>query len=410
MALLKVRNVGPIKNTDSLNEGFLKFDGLTVFIGDQGTGKSTLAKLFSTLSWLEKALFREDFTPKYVSQYKRFQKHLEFQNIDQYLKQDSYIEYIGTAFIIKYENEKVKIKAQPSREVKEYDFPKIMYVPAERNFVSTIDRPDLIKRLPMTIFSFLEEYEYAKRTLKGTIQLPIQGVTFEYRRQSKKSWIMGKDYNGAPYKLDLLAASSGFQSLVPMYLVTKSLSNIIAEKGSAKDDLTFERAKKFNDELARILANSKLDDDAKEILIEQKLRTINYTSFVNIVEEPEQNLFPTSQKNILYDLFKNTNKNENNKLILTTHSPYIINYLTLAIKAFTLKRKTLSKEETERMSKIVPLNAAIDPKRVAVYQINNSGIVEELESYKGLPSDENLLNELLGDFNDDFVELLKLEG
>lgn len=408
MALLKVSNVGSIKNTNSLEGGFIRFEGLTVFIGDQGTGKSTLAKLFSTLSWIEKALFREDFTPKYISQYKRFQKQLEFQKIDQYLKANSYIEYVGDAFTIKYDKGKVKIKAQPAKKIKNYDFPKIMYVPAERNFVSTIDRPDLIKRLPMTIFSFLEEYEYAKRTLKGTIKLPIQGVTFEYRRQNKKSWIMGEDYNGEAYKLDLLAASSGFQSLVPMYLVTESLSNIIAEKKSAKNELTFERAKKFNEELERILANSKLDEEAKQILIEQKLRTINYTSFVNIVEEPEQNLFPTSQKNILFALFKNTNKNENNKLILTTHSPYVINYLTLAIKAFSLKNK-LSEEQIKQLNTIVPIHAAMDSNRVAVYQINNEGSVEELENYKGLPSDENYLNVLLGDFNDDFVELLKLE-
>lgn len=409
MALLKVNNVGPIRSTGSLEDGFIRFEGLTLFIGDQGTGKSTLAKLFSTLSWIEKALFREDFSPKYISQYKRFQKQLEFQNIDQYLKPNSYIEYVGDAYSIKYENGRVSVKRQTAKNVKTYDFPKIMYVPAERNFVSTIDRPDLIKRLPMTIFSFLEEYEYAKRTLKGTIQLPIQGVTFEYRKQNKKSWLIGKDYNGEPYKLDLLTASSGFQSLVPMYLVTESLSNIISERRSAKDDLTFERAKKFNEELERILANSKLDEEAKQILIEQKLRTINYTSFVNIVEEPEQNLYPTSQKSILFDLFKNTNKNENNKLILTTHSPYIINYLTLAIKAFSLKEK-LSNEQWNQLNSIVPIEAAMDPERVAVYQISNEGSVEELENYKGLPSDENYLNELLGDFNDDFVELLKLEG
>jgi len=194
-----------------------------------------------------------------------------------------------------------------------------------------------------------------------------------------------------------------------MYLVTESLSKIISEKGNtAKDDLTYDRAKKFNEELERILANSKLDEDAKQILIERKLRTINYTSFVNIVEEPEQNLFPTSQKKILYALFRNTNKNINNKLILTTHSPYIINYLTLAIKAFSLK-ENLSDDQLNQLNNIVPLDAALNPNKVAVYQINNEGLVEELESYKGLPSDENYLNELLGDFNDDFVELLKLE-
>lgn len=61
--------------------------------------------------------------------------------------------------------------------------------------------------------------------------------------------------------------------------------------------------------------------------------------FVNIVEEPEQNLFPSSQQGVLYELLKYANQAAGNKLILTTHSPDSINYLTLAVKANTLKDK-----------------------------------------------------------------------
>ena len=34
---------------------------ITLFCGNQATGKSTIAKLFSTLTWLEKAVFRNDY-------------------------------------------------------------------------------------------------------------------------------------------------------------------------------------------------------------------------------------------------------------------------------------------------------------------------------------------------------------
>ncbi|MBK9482198.1 MAG: ATP-binding protein [Bacteroidetes bacterium] len=54
------------------------------------------------------------------------------------------------------------------------------------------------------------------------------------------------------------------------------------------------------------------------------------TCFLNIVEEPEQNLFPSSQHLILNSLLAVNNTTEANKLIMTTHSPYLINYLTLA--------------------------------------------------------------------------------
>ena len=89
MAKLKIRNIGPIKSTDNLQNGYLDFDGVTLFIGNQGTGKSTISKIYSTLSWIEKALVRGDFSVNYISQYNRFKKQLAYQNIGNYLKDDS---------------------------------------------------------------------------------------------------------------------------------------------------------------------------------------------------------------------------------------------------------------------------------------------------------------------------------
>ena len=100
MTKLKIRNIGPIKSTDNLQNGYIDFDGVTLFIGNQGTGKSTISKIFSTLSWIEKALVRGDFSVNYISQYNRFKKQLAYQNIGNYLKEESYIEYIGKAYIV----------------------------------------------------------------------------------------------------------------------------------------------------------------------------------------------------------------------------------------------------------------------------------------------------------------------
>ena len=146
MAKLKIRNVGPIKVGLESNNGFIDFKGVTVFIGNQGSGKSTIAKLFSTLSWLEKALVRKDFTEDYITKYNRFQKKfLAYQNIHNYLTPESYIEYIGDAYSLKYTKGQLYVKRL--KEVS-YSFPKIMYVPAERNLVSSIERLEKIKNLP----------------------------------------------------------------------------------------------------------------------------------------------------------------------------------------------------------------------------------------------------------------------
>lgn len=403
MAKLKINNIGPIKNTNNLQNGYVEFDGLTVFIGNQGTGKSTISKIYSTLTWIEKALVRGDFNVSYISQYNRFKKQLAYQNIGNYLNDDSYIDYVGKAYRIIYKNGKVEVIENLDKNT-DYLFPKIMYVPAERNFVSTVERPDLVKRLPLPLYTFLEEYEYAKQNLSETISLPVGNIKFEYRKQNKKSWLIGEDY-----KIDLLEASSGYQSLVPLFLVTNSLSKIISnESNSSFKERNVVDENKIRNQIDKIFSNDKISEDIKTLLLEKLSSKYKYSSFINVVEEPEQNLYPTSQKGILFSLFSNKNKNDLNKLIITTHSPYIINYLTLAIKGFMVK-STIDESLHSELNNIIPLDSVINPATVNIYQLTESGLIEKLDDYKGLPSDENFLNEFLGAFNDDFVKLLEIE-
>ena len=53
---LKIKNFGPISAgfSNPANDDFFLISKCTVFIGEQGTGKSTVAKIASTFLWLEK--------------------------------------------------------------------------------------------------------------------------------------------------------------------------------------------------------------------------------------------------------------------------------------------------------------------------------------------------------------------
>ena len=204
-----------------------------------------------------------------------------------------------------------------------------MYVLAERNFVSSVDRPDLVKRLPLPLYTFLDEYEEAKQNIGEGIILPLDNIKFEYRKQNKKSWLIGNNF-----KIELLEASSGFQSVVPLFLVTNHLTKIInGEENLTRKNISIDEAKKMRKQVDKIFNNSKISENVKRVLLEKLSARFKYSCFLNIVEEPEQNLYPTSQKTVLYELLKSKNRWENNKLVLTTHSPYIINYITLAVKA-----------------------------------------------------------------------------
>lgn len=407
MSKIRIKNVGPIKNGLAANDGYINFKGVTIFIGNQGSGKSTIAKIFSTMSWLEKALVRGDFTEDHLAKYNRFKKHLAYQNISNYLSEKSEIEYVGNAYTLKYENNDLKVIKH--KEEINYSFPKIMYIPAERNFVSSVDQPDLVKRLPAPLYTFLDEYEDAKQNIGEGIELPIDNVKFEYRKQHKKSLLIGEDY-----KINLLEASSGYQSVVPLLLVTQHLTKKIKTNGSpSRMEISIDELKTIREEVNKIFGNEKISEDVRKVLLEKLSARFKYACFLNVVEEPEQNLYPTSQKSILFELLKSKNDIEENNLVITTHSPYIINYMTLAIKAFKVKEKIKKHKGQDHLlkelSSVVPVNSAIDPNCVIIYQLNDTGGMEVLDDYNGLPSDENYLNEFLAESNDSFVQLIKIE-
>ena len=57
MSKIRIKNFGPIKEGFQENNGWIDIKKVTLFIGNQGSGKSTVAKLISTFTWLEKSLY-----------------------------------------------------------------------------------------------------------------------------------------------------------------------------------------------------------------------------------------------------------------------------------------------------------------------------------------------------------------
>ena len=96
---------------------------------------------------------------------------------------------------------------------------------------------------------------------------------------------------------------------------------------------------------------------------------------------------------------------------MTTHSPYIINYLSIAIQADCLKSKIKSNGSLmNKLNVIVPLKSTVNSNDISVYQLDEkTGVIKKLNSYDGIPSDKNLLNESLAEGNNLFDSLLEIE-
>ena len=55
------------------------------------------------------------------------------------------------------------------------------------------------------------------------------------------------------------------------------------------------------------------------------------------------------------------------------------------------------------------LDSTVNHSIVSIYQLDNLGEIKKLPDYNGLPSDENYLNEFLGESNDLFIKLMEIE-
>ena len=391
-----------IKNFGPIGEGFgapMPISPITIFCGPQGAGKSTVAKLISTCFWLEKALVRGKVVRNKKTETSAFfRQQCEFHRIQNYFKAKTEIDFTGTRYNFHYRNDSFDIE-QLSEEEK-YPMPKIMYVPAERNFISAAEHPETLKEFPASLFALFSEYDTARKSLRKDISLPIEGYAFQYDKLNNVSWLTGSDF-----KVRITEAASGFQSLTPMSVVTRYIRHII--KTGRQSTVNLQEKNAIDKRVASILADNTIDEETRRLLIDQQSALLKYGKFINIVEEPEQNLFPASQRSVLYDLFEAFNETAGNQLIITTHSPYLIDYCSLSIKAASLTPQ--NEYQAQRLAAIVPVSSQVKDSDLIVYQIIDGKIIP-LDKYQGIPSDENMLNQELNDTNELFAQLLEIEA
>ncbi|MFT3208892.1 AAA family ATPase [Klebsiella pneumoniae] len=190
------------------------------------------------------------------------------------------------------------------------------------------------------------------------------------------------------------------------------LANAVQDQSQDKPMSADER-ERFAQEFTSIFDNNSLTQEQKRVAVSALSRRFNKSAFINIVEEPEQNLFPSSQWEMLKSLLEFNRQGKSNRLVLTTHSPYIVSYLSLAVQGKHLQQRIIESKQNAllpRLSALIPESALLDPDEVAIYQCSDQdGSVIRLATYEGIPSDKNLLNDWLRMGNSLFDQLLELE-
>lgn len=383
MEKLIIKNFGPI------NEATIEIKKFLVFTGNQATGKSTLAKLISIF---------KDF--EFILDEKRdFKKILTEYNINNYLKKDSYIEYISPNYEARYTNTYLIVnQTQEFQKAIEEEKNKVMlffsniieknndlrigndkegflqklydsnwkrffsisaeqvYIPAERMLLSLIrESPFAVFSnfsLPKCITKFGTLFDSAKTRL-NPFEIDFLNIKVVIDEGSPKIYFNDETF------IELSESASGYQTTIPMLLV---------------------------------IANECMQNN----------RSI-------IIEEPELSLFPSTQRDLIHFVIRKMEENKKNNdgsLLLTTHSPYVLSILNTLIFAHIVSEK--KPNTIEQINDFIPRNLWINPKDFNAYYFEKGTVRSMINEHSMIHESEldNISEDLKGEF-DNLIEILK---
>lgn len=379
MKTLTIHHIGPIKHV------VLSLKRINVVIGPQSAGKSCILKIACFCAWAEKRIQLEQGKNGFTDfQYVR-DNLLVFHKLTGFLYDDSRVEYKSDflSFTIDFAKESFDMKWGNATRRFEYKRPRISYIPAERNLVASIPNWFDVKMDSTNLKSFIADWTYAHKLCGAEEALPVLdlGVSFFYDKQTDHDYVL----LDGDKKMDLSDASSGLQSVVPMwvyldYLFRKQYSH---EMLSSKTETE-------NEEVARHIYESKYKKAIRQsgengdVYIgkvgltkrmfaskqhfeefRQLVTAYTQTSHSDIyLEEPEQNLFPLTQVELVYELLAKTAQRQDS-LFIATHSPYILYALNNCMMGYKVKNRI-----PDDMSQLMEHKESwVNAKDVAVWEI-----------------------------------------
>lgn len=366
MKHLTIRNIGALVNVN------ITLSKINLIIGPQSTGKSCILKIASFCAWLEKSISLNQNVRNFLTREFIDAHLLAFHNLQGYINEDSFFEYetdiMKFSFSFKENEHQFNWKDNGRWDYKRN---KIAYIVAERNVLSVIPNWFEIDFPNNSIRYFMKEWQNARNNNGENKQIPILNTGIDYKYDKEKGADRVILSNGK--ELSLLNASSGLQSLVPLFVFIDYIS-----KDIFKLDI---QSIKDQDAKANLLYQLKENHPSGEFIsinnhgvsiASDDLNYIveNFTKYNHsdiYLEEPEENLFPETQRDLVNWLAEIVNGERNHSLFIATHSPYIMSAFNNLIQAGDIMEE--SPERTNEVEKIIGGHRAIRYDDIAAFAI-----------------------------------------
>lgn len=414
MQAIEIHNFGPVKNA------VIELRRLTVFVGEQASGKSTIAKLI----YFFKSIGMEFFSRYYQSESRGFDftsdlivpirerfydffgstHHLpEFRIIYTYAvgrtltlslneKKRLFPVFSDGFFSVVHQKELKRIKSQIIRLNRELS----KESNSQRRFTLEKDRLKYVNELSNAInelFSTKQEdalfvvagrnatvgyNDFFEKQLYNEIQNSIRKGNqkrnqtidealmqrFIERVSRVKSVMMRyKDFEGV---LNAANKSSKESLRNALMLITKVL------RGKYQTSEYGERIALANDQFVYLQNASSGQQESIRILQDVFVALFEGNSVFRIIEETEAHLFPMAQKFVIELLVLLLNANDNNELILTTHSPYVLSVLNNLI--FASRVIDFNSDSKLDVARIIPTYCHLRSSDFAAYAVGDEFI------------------------------------
>ncbi len=407
---LVIKNFGPIKSVD------LELGRMTILIGEQATGKSTIAKVLAICRYFS-------YINNYVSPNNKFGEFCENEQfmdglrkweLDTYLYNNSEIVYENELYKFEFKN-KLITEYESVAGVNDYkkeffqtqtkmsslsdEFTKLLNQLNELKEVETKEKNTAVEFFQMLGWTPNENFYRlnVKKVMDNPLYIPTE--------RGLQSISLSKNLLIADALQDELAKINKIQKGYNKEIIIEPLSL------TYKNQNGLGYIKKENNSNFYTLHNgaSGYQSSIPIVLVIKFYNEIDKRERTFIIEEPELNLFPSAQKKLVEFLSESLNKYKRNKFLLPTHSPYIVSSLNNLMVAYKIGQK-----QKEKVKKVVEEKYWLNPDEVSAYCLIFDEKVEGVISKKLISKDLqeisiDYLDGISSEINSVWDELLKIE-
>ena len=414
MAHLIIRNIGPIKEVD------IELNKINVIMGPQSSGKSTINKIACYCSWVEKKVSLDKSFDFFLKDKTFITELVRFHKLKGYIKSDSYIEYESKVVKFTYDHS-LGIPVMEWKDSNAFKRTKISYIPSERNIVAVVPNWMEVKLVDNNTRSFMIDWSTARNAYQKDKPFDILnlGVKYYYDDSVDKDFVIINDNT----TIELTNTSSGLQSIIPLVILIDYLTNWIYSNEVPNSVENINKKEIIINTVIKDYINSNLPEakDSSEFFkilyytlinrndisssgfepLAVSIENYSRNHWTNLfIEEPEQNLFPSSQRDLMYYLLKQVKANEDHRLLLTTHSPYILYALNNCMMGYLVKDNMPEDEAKE----LLCYPAWIDPKLVSVWEIVDRRL-RNIQDKDNIVS-ENYFDQKMTELTNEYYQML----